>query len=116
LAQIREEQVQMRYFRTIAVAAAILAVAGCSKSNPLIGKWKLAPNAGNECFQLAQIEFTPTTMTMATPLAPVTSTVTYTSSGDTYTAALPDGMALQFQTESGGLKSLQPECHLVPAS
>src|SRR5271168_1713609 len=51
------EQTQMRYFRMIVACAAIVAVAGCSKSNPLLGKWKLAPNQGNECFQLGEIEF-----------------------------------------------------------
>jgi hypothetical protein len=106
----------MRYLRTIAVAGAILAVAGCSKSNPLIGKWKLAPNAPNECFQYGALEFTPTNMTMATPLAPVTVAATYSSSGDVYSATLANGQVMQFKTESGGLVSVDPVCHMVPNS
>ena len=57
----------MRYMRIIVACGAILVVSGCSKSNPLLGKWKLAPNQGNECFQLGAIEFGDKTMTMATP-------------------------------------------------
>lgn len=106
----------MRYFKTIAVAGAILAVAGCSKSNPLLGKWKLAANAGPECLAFSGLEFTPTNVSIATPLAPVNSTVTYSHSGDNYTATLPNGQAMTFQTESGGLKSVEPECHLIPAN
>jgi len=104
----------MRYFRMIVACAAIVAVAGCSKSNPLLGKWKLAPNQGNECFQLGEIEFGDQTMTMATPLAPVTMTVTYSRDGDNYLVSGSSGQAFQFQTESGGIKSVSPECHLIP--
>ena len=94
----------------------ILVVSGCSKSNPLLGKWKLAPNSGNECFQLSEIEFGDKTMTMATPLAPVTAAVTYSNDGDKYSAMLPNGQFFSFQTESGGLRSVSPDCHLVPAN
>jgi hypothetical protein len=106
----------MRYLWTIVAFGLILLVSGCSKSNPLLGKWKLAPNAGNECFQLSEIEFGDKTITMATPLSPVTVAVTYSNNGDTYSAALANGQVLSFQTESGGLKSVSPDCHLVPNS
>jgi hypothetical protein len=104
----------MRYLRTIVAFGAILAVSGCSKSNPLLGKWKLAPNQGNECFQLGEIEFGDKTMSMATPLAPVTVAVTYSRDGDNYLVTASSGQAFQFQVESGGIKSVTPECHLVP--
>jgi hypothetical protein len=106
----------MWYVRMIVASLLILVVSGCSKSNPLLGKWKMAPNSGNECFQLSEIEFGDKTMTMATPLTPVTATVTYSHDGDTYSATLPNGQVFSFQTESGGLKSVSPECHLVPAN
>jgi hypothetical protein len=101
--------------RIIGALCAILIASGCSKSNPLLGKWKLAPNSGNECFQLAGLEFNDKTLTMATPLAPVTVAVTYSHEGDQYSATLANGQVLSFQTESGGLKSVEPVCHLVPA-
>jgi len=104
----------MRYMRIIVACGAILVVSGCSKSNPLLGKWKLAPNQGNECFQLGAIEFGEKTMTMATPLAPVTMAVTYSKDGDNYLVTAAMGQAFSFQTESGGIKSVSPECHLVP--
>jgi hypothetical protein len=104
----------MRYLRTIVASGLILVAWGCSKSNPLLGKWKLAPNQGNECFALSQIEFGDKTMTMATPLAPVSMAVTYSRDGDNYVVTAGNGEAFSFQTESGGLKSVTPECHLVP--
>ena len=104
----------MRYLRTIAVCAVILTVSACSKSNPLIGKWKAADNAGPECLAFAKIEFTPQTMTMTTPLSPVTSNVTYTHDGDNYTVVIANGQSMVFVPESSGLKTLTPECHLVP--
>ena len=104
----------MRYLRMIAACGLILVVSGCTKSNPLLGKWKLAPNSPNECFQLGAIEFTDKTMTMATPLAPVTMAVTYSMDGDNYLVTASMGQAFSFQVESGGLKSVSPECHLVP--
>jgi hypothetical protein len=106
----------MRNLRMIVALGAILIVSGCSKSNPLLGKWKLAPNSGNECFQMSGVEFGEKTVTIATPLSPVTAAVTYSRDGDKYLATLPNGQVLSFQTESGGLKSVEPVCHLVPAS
>jgi hypothetical protein len=103
-----------RILRATLVCSAILAAAGCSKSNPLIGKWKAADNAGPECLAFAKIEFTPQTMTMTTPLSPVTTNVTYTNDGDKYTVSLANGQSMVFEPESGGLKTLMPECHLVP--
>ena len=105
-----------RHLRMIAACGAILVVSGCSKSNPLLGKWKLAPNSPNECFQLGAVEFGDKTMTMATPLAPVTMPVTYSRDGDNYMVTVSSGQAFEFQLESGGLKSVSPECHLVPNS
>ena len=104
----------MRYMRIIVACGAILVASGCSKSNPLLGKWKLAPNQGNECFQLGAIEFGDKTMTKATPLAPVTLAVTYSKDGDNYLVTAAMGQAFSFQAESGGIKSVSPECHLVP--
>jgi hypothetical protein len=93
----------MRSLLTILAFGVFLVVSGCSRSNPLLGKWKLAPNSGNECFQLSEIEFGDKTITMATPLAPVTVAITYSHDGDSYSATLPNGQVLSFQTESGGL-------------
>jgi len=104
----------MKFTRLMVAMGAVLLIAGCSKSNPLLGKWKLAPNSPNECFQMGGLEFADKTMTMATPLAPVTSTVIYSHDGDTYSATMPNGMVFSFQTESSGLKSVNPDCHLVP--
>jgi hypothetical protein len=104
----------MRYLRIIVACSAILVVSGCSKSNPLLGKWKLAPNSGNECFQLGAIQFGDKTMTMATPLAPITMPVTYSRDGDNYMVTASSGQAFEFQVESGGIKAVSPECHLVP--
>jgi hypothetical protein len=104
----------MRYLRMIVACGAILVVSGCSKSNPLLGKWKLAPNSPNECFQFGSIQFGDQTMTMATPLAPVSMPVTYSRDGDNYMVTASSGQAFSFQTESGGIKSVSPECHLVP--
>jgi hypothetical protein len=63
---------------------------------------------------LGAIEFGDKTMTMATPLAPVTMAVTYSRDGDNYLVTAAMGQAFSFQTESGGIKSVSPECHLVP--
>ncbi|MFZ2062012.1 MAG: hypothetical protein WAU82_13430 [Candidatus Binatus sp.] len=104
----------MRYLRTIVASGLILVATGCSKSNPLLGKWKLAPNQGNECFQLGAIEFGDKLMTMATPLAPISMPVTYSRDGDKYIVTASSGQAFEFQTESGGIKSVSPECHMVP--
>ena len=104
----------MRYLRIIVAGCAILAASGCSKSNPLLGKWKLAPNSGNECFQLGSIQFGDKTMTMVTPLAPITMPVTYSRDGDNYMVTASSGQAFEFQVESGGIKAVSPECHLVP--
>lgn len=101
----------MRYLRISVAFGLILMVSGCSKSNPLLGKWKLADNAPNECFQLAEIQFGDKTMTMATPLAPVTTAVTHSRDGDNYLVTASSGQAFQFQVESGGIKSVSPECH-----
>ncbi len=106
----------MSYPRIVVAFGLILVVSGCSKSNPLLGKWKLAPNSSNECFQLGAIEFGDKTMTMATPLAPVTVAATYSREGDRYSATLANGQVFSFQTESGGLRSVAPDCHLVPAN
>ncbi len=106
----------MRNLRIIVAIGATLAVSGCSKSNPLLGKWKLAPNSGNECFVMSSLEFGDKTVTIVTPLAPVTAAVTYSRDGDKYSATLQTGQVLQFETESGGLKSVAPVCHLVPAN
>jgi hypothetical protein len=113
---VNREEIQMRYVRIIVACGAILVVSGCSKSNPLLGKWKLAPNSGTECFQLGEIAFGDKTMTMATPLAPITMPVTYSRDGGNYMVTASSGQAFEFQVESGGLKSVSPECHLVPAN
>ena len=104
----------MQNLRIIVACCAILVASGCSKSNPLLGKWKLAPNSPNECFTLSSIQFGDQTMTMATPLAPVSMAVTYSRDGDNYLVTAGNGQAFSFQVESGGIKSVSPECHLVP--
>ena len=55
-------------------------------------------------------------MTTAMLLAPVTMPVTYSRDGDNYMVTVSSGQAFEFQLESGGLKSVSPECHLVPNS
>ena len=93
-----------------------LSLAGCSKSNPLLGKWKLQANADAACAGLDGIQFSDTTMTFSIP-AGQRRPLTYTSDGDKWTVnGTPTG-PITFQSESGGIKSVSPiECHLVPSN
>jgi hypothetical protein len=103
------------WVRTVILAAVIVAVSGCSKSNPLIGKWKLAPNGGPECAALDGVEFAETTMTMEV-MGKQTATVTYSRDGDHYLVAAPSG-TITFEKNSDGIKAVSPfSCQLLPAS
>jgi hypothetical protein len=105
----------MRYLRIIVAVGAILAVAGCSKSNPLLGKWKLAPGSNPACSVLNGVEFTEKTMTMDL-LGKQMATVTYGRDGERYLVTAPNGI-MAFEKDGNGIKSVTPfECHLVPAS
>lgn len=100
----------------ICVALSALSLAGCSKSNPLIGKWKVQANSDVACAGLDGVQFSDTTMTFSIP-AGQTVNVTYTTDGDKWTVnGTPTG-PITFQSESGGIKTVSPmECHLVPAN
>jgi hypothetical protein len=100
----------------VCTAASILSLVGCSKSNPLIGKWKLQPNAELACAGLEGIQFSDTTMTLNVPISQ-TVNVTYARNGDNWTVNGTPAGPITFQAESGGIKSVSPmECHLVPAN
>lgn len=104
----------MRFSKMI-LAAAICAAAGCTKSNPLIGKWKLAPGAPPMCSMLDGVEFTDTTMSFNL-LGKQSGAVTYSRDGDHYLVNAPNG-TMSFEKTSGGIKSVTPmECDLVPAT
>jgi hypothetical protein len=88
---------------------------GCSKSNPLVGKWKLASNSDPACMGLEGVEFSNTTMTLNV-LTKQTFNVTYSRDGDRYLVnGTPTG-TLAFKSESGGIDLVTPECHFVPES
>jgi hypothetical protein len=111
--KIRNSQVT---FGLMIFAVSALSLAGCSKSNPLIGKWKLQPNADVACAGLDGVQFSETTMIFPAP-ANQTAVITYTTSGDNWTVnGAPTG-PITFQSESGGIKSVSPvECHLVASN
>ena len=101
--------------RTIIFSGLILMAAGCSKSNFLIGKWKLAPDANPACAALDGVEFTDTTMTMDV-MGKQTANVTYTNSGDNWSVTAPSGI-ITFEKNDQGIKSTSPfDCQLVPVS
>jgi hypothetical protein len=100
--------------KMILAAVLILVVAGCSKSNPLLGKWKLAPNSGPECAMLDGVEFTEKTMTLNV-LGKQMSTVSYSRDGSRYLVTVPTG-TMAFEKAGGGIKSVAPfDCQLLPA-
>jgi hypothetical protein len=103
--------------RMIAAAVAVLVVSGCGKSNPLIGKWKLALATKDKmaaCKALAGVEFTEKTVTAGLGPGKNTVTVTYGRDGDSYLASAGNGQAFMVKIESGGIEA--NGCHLVPAS
>jgi hypothetical protein len=103
------------WVRTIIVAALIVVAAGCSKSNPLLGKWKLAADANPACAGLDGVEFTDKTMTMNI-LGKQMAAVTYSRDGDRYLVSTPNGM-MAFEKNSDGIKAVTPfECQLLPAN
>ncbi len=105
----------MSYPRMTLMAVLICVAAGCTKSNPLIGKWKLAPNASPACAALDGVEFTETSMTMDV-LGKQTASVTYGRDGDHYLVNAPNG-TMTFEKNSDGIKAVSPfECQLIPAS
>jgi hypothetical protein len=112
----KTRQAVARFAVVISAVASILLLFGCSKSNPLIGKWKLVPNADAACAALDGVQFSDTAMTM-NALTTQTVNVTYSRDGDSYVVnGRPTG-PMAFQSESGGIKTVTPvECHLVPAN
>ena len=103
----------MRYSRMTLAVVLICVVAGCSKSNPLIGKWKLASQANPACAMFDGIEFTDKTMTVNI-LAKQTAPVTYGRDGDHYLVNGPNG-TMAFEKNSDGIKTVSPiECQLIP--
>jgi hypothetical protein len=100
----------------VALVVLVIVFCGCTKSNPLLGKWKRAPNSdASSCMAFDGIEFTEKTVTMnvfGTQIA----TVTYSRDGDRYLVNAPNG-TMAFEKEDGGIKSVAPiECHLIPAN
>jgi hypothetical protein len=101
--------------KTLAAAILVLVVSGCSKSNPLIGKWKLAANSPPMCQMMDGVEFTEKTMTLNV-LGKQMATVTYSRDGDRYLVTAPNG-TMAFEKNSDGIKSVTPfDCQLIPAS
>jgi hypothetical protein len=104
----------MSHSKLTLAAVVIWVVAGCSKSNPLIGKWKLAPAASPACAMFDGVEFSEKTMTVNI-LGKQTGPVTYGRDGDHYLVNGPNG-TIAFEKNSDGIKSLSPvECQLIPA-
>src|SRR5277367_2232193 len=96
----------MSYPRMTLMAVLICVAAGCSKSNPVLGKWKLAPNASPACSALDGVEFNETSMTMDV-VGKQTANVTYGRDGDHYLVNAPNG-TIAFEKIRGGIKSLTP--------
>jgi hypothetical protein len=104
--------------RMIAAAVLVLVVSGYARSdpsNPLIGKWELADQSGNDfsCISLAKVEFTEKTVTTGLGPTKGTYTVIYGRDGDSYLASAGNGQAFRVKIESGGIEA--NGCHLVPA-
>ena len=105
----------MWYLRITLAAVLVCVAAGCSKSNPLIGKWKLAPQAPPMCAMFDGVEFTDKTMTINV-MGKQTGPVTYGRDGDHYLVNGPSG-TIAFEKNSDGIKSVTPmECQLLPAN
>jgi hypothetical protein len=101
------------------VVVVICSVVGCTKSNPLLGKWKVsAPTAGDVPCSPIGFEFTPTTATAvisAAWLSPedfrksngadtrvTVSVVSYSHDDDNYSVTVKGGKVMKFHLESGG--------------
>jgi hypothetical protein len=101
--------------RMLVAALTTVAAAGCMHSNPLIGKWKLAPSASPACAALDGIEFGDSTLSMELLGNKQMANVTYTRDGDRWLVAGPNG-TMAFEKDADGIKSVQPfECQLLPA-
>ena len=97
------------------MAVLICVAAGCTKANPIIGKWKVAPPAQAACAMFDGVEFTENTMTV-NALGKQTGSVTYSRDGERYLVNAPNGQ-MAFEKTSDGIKSVSPvECQLIPAS
>jgi ankyrin repeat protein len=111
-------QMHMWLVRMIAASVPVLVVSGYARSdpsNPLIGKWELADQSGNDfgCISLVKVEFTEKTVTTGLGPTKGTYTVTYGRDGDSYLASAGNGQAFRVKIESGGIEA--NGCHLVPA-
>jgi hypothetical protein len=108
-------QMHMRRLRMIVAAGLVLVVSGCGRPNPLIGKWTLADQSGNDiaCVNLSKVEFTDKTVTAGIGPTKSTVTVTYGRDGDSYLATAGNGQAYRVTTESGGIEA--NGCHLIRA-
>jgi hypothetical protein len=115
-----DKEIEMATFRTavLVTAAAMTFMAGCGKSNSLLGKWKVsAPTSGGAtdvgCF-ISGFQFTPTDVTTTTSAAwnggssdAVTRTtapvISYAHDGDNYLVAIKGGQKpLKLHLESNG--------------
>ncbi len=98
------------------MAAALVSIlSGCTKSNSLIGKWKLAPNSPPMCAMLDRVEFTDSTMSLDV-MGKHTANVNYSREGDRYVVNGPTG-PFTFEKDRHGIKAVAPlECQLVPAA
>jgi hypothetical protein len=115
-------QMHMWRLRMIAAAVLVLVVSGCGRSNPFIGKWKLASSLNCD-YRLAQLELTETSMTVTVKVGfkgevvPHTSAVTYSRDGDFYVATptTENGPPLRFKFNSPNIV-LDSGCILIPAT
>jgi hypothetical protein len=102
--------------KMIAVAVLILVVSGCSRSNPLLGRWKVnsAQDPGCIIDLIDTVEFTEKGMTLPDGLSRTTYPVTYRRDGDAYLVTKLDGTYIRFKTETGGIEA--NGCHYVRAN
>jgi hypothetical protein len=109
-------------FKIVVVAVAVSFLAGCAKSNPLIGKWRVSTGTGGEPGKYADsacavdgFEFTPTSMTSVqggalspevTAGARLTQTVdSYSHDGDNYSVnvhGFPKPLKLHIESSGFG--------------
>jgi hypothetical protein len=95
----------------LVVAVVICSVVGCTKSDPLLGKWKVsAPTAEDVPCSPIGFEFTPTTATAVISAAwsngadtrVTVSVVSYSHDDDNYSVTVKGGQVMKFHLESGG--------------
>jgi hypothetical protein len=109
-------QYSVVYSKAIMAGFLVVALTGCTRSNPLLGKWKLAPNADPACgITMDSIEFTDKTITIGSVIKQI-APVTYGRDGERYLATTSTG-TMAFEMNDDGIKSLTPfECLFVRAN